>query len=754
MILFPLEMRMDSRLLAPSRQFFRSPPAMPASLKNLTLLNQENLPAGGGFMILPSQLSYHDALRLETLLAGREVIYLAEHGAALSPQLSAHLHKEGVHAMEFVPDAGSPAPYQQAVAAEVKNGGVVIYVPAMAAVVNAPVSTVPGARLEFLLKAAVPTLPLYVQCSAEIALNIEPAYSESDVTFAFGKLLKDAEVTLAAYQESLISLAEKCFSQHPALDINLAYALLLGLKRHGKINKIVDGKDEKEMGYDKILGIAIALSKSLKAETKKKRVGVILPPGIGGLIANVAVLLAGKVPVNLNFTAGRTAVEHAIKAADLDRFITADIFVRKMQTFPWPPSKQLILIERLLPKLKVKIGLWLALSKVLPASALASMLGVPKKGGREEALLLFTSGSSGTPKGVVLTHRNMIANVIQFGSRLGMKTGDSILGSLPLFHSFGCTVTLWYPMICGVDLVTYPSPLETKKLGELIEKFRITLMIATPTFLRGYMKGVNRESLASIKLCVTGAEKLPASVAAAFEQKFGKKVYEGYGLTETSPVSNVNLPDPAALGTEGSGHVWLPSHRQGSVGQMVPGLALRITNPDTNAPQSIHSSGMIWFKGANIFDGYLADPKRTADVIDKDGWFRTGDIGRLDTDNFLYIEGRLSRFSKIAGEMVPHETVEEALIKAMGLENESVRKIAVVGVPDPDKGEALILLTAIPGGPEHQEILDLRYRLLEKGMPPLWIPKKMIRVADIPILSSGKLDVQSCEKVAKAGVGG
>lgn len=478
--------------------------------------------------------------------------------------------------------------------------------------------------------------------------------------------------------------------------------------------------------------------------------GVVLPPGIGGLIANIAVLLAGKVPVNLNFTAARASIEHAIKAGDLDRFITADIFVRKVQSFPWPPSKQLILVERVLPKLKAKIGLWLVLSKLLPASLLALILGVPKKGGRDEALLLFTSGSSGNPKGVVLSHRNMISNVIQFGSRLGMKSGDSILGSLPLFHSFGCTVTLWYPIICGVDLVTYPSPLETKKLAELIEKHRISLMIATPTFLRGYLRGVNRESLTSIKLCVTGAEKLPATVADAFETKFGKRVYEGYGLTETSPVSNVNLPNPQPLGEESAGYVWLPSHRQGSVGQMVPGLALRITHPETFEPQSIHSSGMIWFKGANIFEGYLHDEKRTAEVKDAQGWFRTGDIGRVDMDGFLYIEGRLSRFSKIAGEMVPHETVEDALMKAMGLENEASRKIAIVGVPDPDKGEALILLTAIPGGPEHQEILDLRYRLLEKGMPPLWIPKKMIRVADIPILSSGKLDVQSCEKIARS----
>jgi acyl-[acyl-carrier-protein]-phospholipid O-acyltransferase/long-chain-fatty-acid--[acyl-carrier-protein] ligase len=240
------------------------------------------------------------------------------------------------------------------------------------------------------------------------------------------------------------------------------------------------------------------------------------------------------------------------------------------------------------------------------------------------------------------------------------------------------------PIIYGLHLVTYPTPLEVKKLAELIEKYRVTLMIATPTFLRGYLRGVNREALASIKLCVTGAEKLPSTVSDAFETRFGKRVLEGYGLTETSPVSNLNLPDPEPSATRKKATSWLPSHRQGSVGHTLPGMALRITHPETGKPQPLHQSGMIWFKGSNIFEGYLNDPKRTADVL-QDGWFRTGDIGRVDLDGFLYIEGRLSRFSKIAGEMVPHETVEEALVKAMGLENESTRKIAVVGVPDPTK---------------------------------------------------------------------
>ncbi len=703
-------------------------------------------------MVLPARLCYFDLMRLEVLLAGREVVYLIEQGAAHDPELKTHLEKESVHAMAIVPHATEPAAYRSAVREALKGGAVIIYLPAVAASVCAPITSVPGNRLEFLLKADVPVLPLQVMQRQEAAMPIERRYRDDETIFAFGALLQGEDVNLPTYQERMLELSEQAFGACEGLNMHLAYAVLLGLKKHGTGNYVVDGKDEKTLRYDKVLGAALALSRVVRRETTKSRVAVILPPGIGGLICNLAVLFAGKVPVNLNFTAGRAAIESAIRRGEIDRFLTADIFVRKMQSFPWPPSKQLILIERIMPKMKLSIALWLVLSKLLPSALLALVAGIPKKGGRNEATLLFTSGSSGEPKGVALTHRNLMANVTQFGNRLGLERSDSILGSLPLFHSFGCTVTLWYPIIYGLHLVTYPTPLETKKLAELIEKHRVSLLIATPTFLRGYLRGVNREQLASIKLVVTGAEKLPATVSEAFETKFGKRVLEGYGLTETSPVSNLNLPDPAPIGEEDKGFVWLPSHRQGSVGQLLHGLALRITNPDSGARQSLHQSGMIWFKGPNVFDGYLNDPKRTADVI-QDGWFRTGDIGRLDLDGFLYIEGRLSRFSKIAGEMVPHETVEEAMVKCMGLENETSRKIAIVGVPDADRGEALILLTALPGGPEHQEILDLRYRLLDKGVPPLWIPKKMIRIAEIPVLASGKLDVQGCEKVARAAVG-
>ncbi len=716
-------------------------------LKDITFLGQQNLPSAG-FMIVPSSMGYNDLLGLEALLGDRGRIYIMEDEGGLEPQLKAHLEREHVTMLVIVPETTDVAAYRAAVKEAANVGSVVIYLPAQAATLTAPLTTVPGAKLEFLLKAEIPVVPVYVHHRKATALAIEGSISPTETTMAFDAPLQGAELTLAGYQESLMRLAEQCFALNPALDISLGYALLQGLKKHGTTNAVFDGKDGGELRFDKILAAAIVLGLYIRSQTKKQRVGIILPPSPIGLIANMAVLLIGKTPVNLNFTAGRDSILSAMKQADMDSFLTADTFVRKMQSFPWPPLKELTMLERLMPKLQNKIKLWYVLSKALPVPLLALALGLSRKGGNREATLLFTSGSSGEPKGVMLTHRNLIANVSQFSSRLSLKNTDTIMACLPLFHSFGCTVTLWYPVIQGLNVVTYPTPMETKKLAELVQKHKVSLMITTPTFLRGYLKGVNREQLASLKLVVTGAEKLPRSVAEAFEARFGKTVMEGYGLTETSPASNVNLPDPPPVGDEHS-HPVLPGGRAGSVGQLLPGLAVRITHPDTGERLPVHQTGIIWFKGANVFTGYLNDPKRTADVLDKQGWFRSGDVGRMDMDGFLYIEGRLSRFSKIAGEMVPHETVEEAVIKAMGLENESTRKIVITGVPDAEKGEALVLISTLPGQAEHLEIVELRYRLIERGVPPLWIPKKMIRVEDIPVLASGKLDVKACELIAR-----
>ena len=564
-----------------------------------------------------------------------------------------------------------------------------------------------------------------------------PRHFPYPATVEFGKPLSPHEADIATVREELLKLGESCYSRRPALRSHLGAAAVRGLARRPFRVAVIDGMDDSSLSRGKLLGAAAALSRHLRQNFPEARIGIVLPASKGGVVANLAVVLAGKVPVGLNFTSGQAALQRAQEIAGLKTVISANAFSKRLTDFPWPEN--VVQLDELLPRLKARILLWWMAALLLPASWLVRLLGVPREGDYAEAVLLFTSGSSGDPKGVVLSHRNIVGNVSQFRVLLDATRDDLILASLPFFHSFGCTVTLWFPLLDGVRIATYPNPLETGKCAELIARHRITIMLAAPTFLRGYLRKAERAQMESVRLTITGAEKLPRSLAEAFAERFGKPVYEGYGLTETSPVVSVNLPDPEP---DHPGEQVQPSQRPGSTGKMAPGIAAEIREPETGEKLSLHEHGMLWLRGPNIFEGYLHDPERTAEVL-QGGWLKTGDLGRFDEDGFLYIEGRLSRFSKIGGEMVPHETVEQNILAALQLGNEGDRTIAVTAVVDEQKGEALVLLTTIEIDQE-----DLRARLHESGTPNLWIPKKIQRVDQIPVLATGKLDLRGCSEMA------
>jgi len=711
--------------------------------KKIDILGNQNIPTQGA-LIVPGRLNLSEALYIEQLLLGRKVTWLCEENVVLDAATRNVLEKPDTTAVSFSANDTAPAAIGETLKEHLKNNGVIIFIPGDVSAHDGECCHIPAPVLKQLCALGLPTLPVSVTRPEETALSTEKTNKLANSVLSFAKLIPAKNISVALWREGLLAAEEIAFSAREFLNGSLPVALLAGLKKHGSSTKLFDGTDDSATSFDKLLGAAIAFSAEIRKQTKKKRVGILLPPGKGGMVANLAVLFAGKIPVNINFTSSHSAVQSSIRQADVDKFITADPFVRKIPAFPWPPNRDLIFIERTLPAIKKKIIRWVILSKILPTSIIAKILGIGAEKGDAEAILLFTSGSSGEPKGVPLSHRNVLANICQFGSRLQLEYDAKILGCLPLFHSFGCTVTLWYPCIEGVNLVTYPSPLETKRLAELIEMHSVNMLLSTPTFLRGYMRRVKPEQLKSIDYVVTGAEKLPKTLAEAFHDKFGILPLEGYGLTETSPATNLNLPERKPTGDAPV----IRSNQIGSVGKFLPGMAVKITNPATEKPAPIDTQGIIWLRGANIFPGYLNNNKKTKEVI-IDGWFNTGDIGRLDDDGFLYIEGRLSRFSKIGGEMVPHETVEAIISKVLGLDAETERKIAVVGVPDEKKGEAIALLTTICGDTREQECIDLRYKLMDEGLPSLWCPKIFIPTDEIPMLASGKLDIKGCQKLAE-----
>ncbi len=535
---------------------------------------------------------------------------------------------------------------------------------------------------------------------------------------------------------------ESEFQKRPELDSHLAWESFIALAKDPNRVLITDRTlKRREMKSGLLLALAWIVSRELPKWTNRSRVGIAFPPSIGASIANLAVVLAGKVPVNLNFTLGRVSAEACLRKADIDCILTAEKIQTKLTDFPWPKSGVVDVVEILKSVSKWKTVSLLAAIKMIPAKLLARILKVPAAGGDAEAGLLFTSGSSGEPKGVILTHRNILGNCLQIDGSQLLPEGKKVIACLPIFHSFGFTVTLWYPILRCVSVVTLPSPLEFKKIAEAIAAESAAILISTPTFLKPYIRRVAPEKLKTLKYVVTGAEKTPDGFAELWQKTFGSEYLEGYGLTETSPVVCSNLPNKANSSVD-SENKQTGGFREGSVGRLFPGQAARILNPDSMEPLPVTETGLLLLKGPNVFGGYLDDPERTAEVM-QDDWFITGDLARFDKDGFLFIEGRLSRFSKIAGEMVPHGTIEQALIEAFDLMDSDEPMLAIGARPDEAKGEALILLSAID-----IDLSDVKAKLSAAGYSNLWMPKVIKRVEKIPTLATGKLDLRSIRELA------
>ena len=705
-------------------------------LYRVTATGRDALPEGG-FLLLPNHITWIDSIVL-SLACPRPIRFIIDAGVYRNPILNPLLR-----AVSCIPITGRKAKdgMREAIA-RIRAGEIVCLFPEGELTRTGTLLRLRRGYEIIARQADAPVVPVWLDQLWGSIFSFKggrfftkfPKAVPYRVTVAFGKPLPADDADIPTLREQLLKLGEFCYSQRPAFRGHIGRAALRGLKRHRFRTGLVDGMDGSKLVRGKVLGVAMTLARHLqKTYPEEKRIGVVLPPGKGGLVANLAVILAGKIPVNLNFTSLREAIDSATEQAGLRTTITAHAMAQRLEGFPW--TANVIHLDEALPPMKKKILLWWIAALVVPRGLLAGILKLPSEGDHEEAILLFTSGSSGKPKGVVLTHRNILSNVAQFAAALDATKDDLLLASLPFFHSFGCTVTLFYPLFESVRALTYPNPLEAKKIAELIERHRVTVMLATPTFLRAYLRKAEPQQLSSLRLLVAGAEKLPQDLGRAVEARFGKHVYEGYGLTETSPVVSVNLP-------EAPGQTQ-PSNKPGSTGKMLTGIAAEIREPETDAKLSLNEQGMLWLRGPNIFEGYLNAPEQNADVL-RNGWFKTGDIGRFDEDGFLYIEGRLSRFSKIGGEMVPHETIEQKILRALNIEEQGERIITVMGVPDATKGEALVLLSTID-----IDQPTLRSALSGAGVPNLWIPRMIQRIDAVPVLASGKLDLVGCKKLAE-----
>ena len=482
---------------------------------------------------------------------------------------------------------------------------------------------------------------------------------------------------------------------------------------------------------------SIALARTLTPHWEGQRhVGLLLPPSVAGALVNVAATLAGKTSVNLNYTVGRAGLESAIKLASLRTVVTSRLFVEKAK-LDLPQGTTVLWLEDIAKTItsgKKLIATFLALCA--PVRMIEIACGQTRKTTMDDlATIIFSSGSTGEPKGVMLSHFSVDSNVEGAAQVIPIAKSDRTLGILPFFHSFGYML-FWFYARNNTGVVFHPSPLDVAAIGDLCSRFHISLMVTTPTFLQLYYRRCTPEQFSNLRVVLTGAEKLPLRLYQAFQDKFGIAPVEGYGVTECAPVISSNCPDYRASG------FYQVASRRGTVGQPFPGVSVRIVDPDTWAVLPPGQPGMLLVKGPNVMNGYLGREDLTANAI-RDGWYITGDIASIDEDGFLTITDRLSRFSKIGGEMVPHGKVEEALQQAAGAD---IQVFAVTGIPDEKKGERLAVLHTL----DESRIPDILDKVAAQGLPNLFIPSRnqFVKVDALPVLGTGKMDLRGVKHIA------
>ena len=497
-----------------------------------------------------------------------------------------------------------------------------------------------------------------------------------------------------------------------------------------------------EISHIKFITGVLLFSKKIKSYSPEQNIGLLLPSSGGGAIASIAILSLGKTLVNLNFTAGKKALNSAAQQAEVKHIYTSRKFLDKMlergiDLASYFPDSKLLMLEDIKEEISTLSRITTLLKAIiLPASIIRNSY-FKDVSMNDTAAILFSSGSEGSPKGVKLSHSNIAANAKQASIELGAVDSDVIMSTLPTFHAFGFAITTLMPLSEGIPIVCHADPKDVTTIASGIQKYSGTILVGTPTFLRMYSinKKVTSESMQSLRLVVAGAEKLRTEVREGFEAKFKIPVYEGYGTTETSPGASVNLPDIKAP--------YKLRNRPGTVGKAFSGTEFRIVDPDSLESIPTGEDGLILIGGPQIMKGYLKMPEKTAEVIEViDGyrWYRTGDKGHLDKDGFLTIVDRYSRFAKIGGEMISLTIVEEEILDAC---NDNELEIAATCLPDQRKGEKIILLAT-----NNLDKNKLKKLLSVANVNPLYHPAQIIMVKEIPKLGSGKTDFGVTKKIA------
>lgn len=565
------------------------------------------------------------------------------------------------------------------------------------------------------------------------------------ISINYGEALPD-NATVAMVKQRIMLLSIKAWKRYTESLGTISEEWLRRVKQLPTFPSIIDSLGV-NLTNAELLAAVMAMTKSLGKLASLQNIGIILPAGAGGVIANLSVLCLGKTVVNLNYTSNHAALTTAINQSEISTIITSQVFIKKLEQKGYDLSQILnacsvfYLEDFKAQTTKFQMVMNYVWVRILPLWLLKKII-LTHSTGSATAAILFSSGSEGMPKGVELTHRNILGNAKQISSIFNIEDNDIALSCLPLFHAFGLTATTIMPLVEGTPMVCHADPTDVVNIAKLIYHHKVTFLCGTSTLFSLYCrnKRILTQMLSPLRLIIAGAEKLNPSVRDDFKSKFNQPIYEGYGTTEVAPVASTNLPDML----DDSDWCLLTFNRIGTVGLPLPGTAFKIVDPQTLSELPINTEGMVLVGGTQVMRGYLKNPEKTAAVLIPEGditWYITGDKGRLDEDGYLTIVDRYSRFAKIGGEMISLSAVESALSRVINTETVDIMAVAVL---DEKRGEKIVIL--------HTGTIDaktVRENLSAAGVSNLYFPAEYLPLVELPKLGSGKKDYSTAKKLAE-----
>jgi acyl-[acyl-carrier-protein]-phospholipid O-acyltransferase/long-chain-fatty-acid--[acyl-carrier-protein] ligase len=717
------------------------------SVYKIRVYQRENIPEQGGAILVPNHISWLDGLLLFAT-SSRQVRMLID--AVLIDTWRAHGFAKLMGAIPIKPTPKSTRNAIETARAAVQAGELVCIFPEGGISRSGQLQRFKPGVLEIQRGTGAPIIPVYLDELWGSIFSFRggkffwkwPTTHPRRVSIWFGKPIEEPR-DIHQVRQAVQDLGADAVAGRKQRTAALPRAMIRNCRKAMFRHKVSDTTGVALTG-GKLLAATLVMRRLLLRYVLKpdeKFIGLLLPPSVGSVLANAALAMTGRVTANLNYTASPEVLNACLRRAGIRRVLTSHKVMENPLTAKFKDTleTEFIYLDDLREKVTRGDKLWGALGAYLaPGFMLDRLLGLHKISGDDVATVIFTSGSTGLPKGVMLTHHNIATNVEAIDQVVNPRPKDSLLGIVPFFHSLGFTVTLWGPLLLDFRAAYHFSPLDTRVVAKLAKSRGATILLATPTFLRNFLRRCDPEELETLEIVVAGAEKLPIALCEAFEQKFGVRPVEGYGTTELAPLVSVNVPASRSKSVN-------IECKEGSVGRPVPGVSVKIVDPETFEDLPLGTPGMLLVKGPNVMKGYFGQPEETAKVM-HDGWYITGDIAMVDTDGFIHITARLSRFAKIGGEMVPHLRIEEAIQKILNQE-EGELSLVVTSVPDERRGERLAVVhTKLAMSPE--EICD---KLGESGLPNLWIPDvaSFLEVEAIPVLGSGKIDLVGVAKVAK-----